>query len=582
MELLWKYIKKQKWLLAGTLVLATINQGFSLLDPQIFRMIVDNYATQASKYSHSGFLQGVLLLLLASIGVALVSRIAKNFQDYYSNVITQRVGTEMYSESVAHAFALPYAVFEDERSGEMLQKLQKARLDAQTLIMSAIGSIFVSLVGIIFVIIYAFHVHWSVGLVYILIIPVLGTVTFTISRKIKQAQKNIVMETANLAGSTTETIRNVEMVKSLGLEDQEITRLNIVNQKILSLELKKIKLIRTLSFVQGTCINALRSSLQLLMLWLIWSGAITIGEFFSLFIYSFFIFNPLGELANIFAQFQEASASLGTVAELLGRQTAPVPISPVRLTSLESIEFKNVDFAYAGARDSAVSDISLKIKIGETIAFVGPSGSGKSTLVKLILGLYQPKKGTLSFNNLDAKKIDFEGFRGRVGLVAQETQLFSGTIRENLLFVKQNASDEECLSALSLAQATTILERSGLGLETRIGEGGVKVSGGERQRLAIARALLRKPELIIFDEATSSLDSITEKEITNTIQGVALAAKGVMQILVAHRLSTIAHAKHIYVLEKGKIIEEGTHELLLKKGGLYSALWREQSAAPVI
>ncbi|MDD4989153.1 MAG: ABC transporter ATP-binding protein, partial [Candidatus Pacebacteria bacterium] len=434
MKLLWSYVKKQKWLLVGTLVLATINQGFSLLDPQIFRLIVDNYATKASNYTHSGFLQGVFLLLLASIGVALVSRIAKNFQDYYSNVITQRVGTEMYSESVAHAFALPYAVFEDERSGEMLQKLQKARLDAQTLIMSAIGSIFVSLVGILFVIVYALHVHWSVGLIYILIIPVLGTVTFTISRKIKLAQRNIVLETANLAGSTTETIRNVEMVKSLGLEEQEITRLNIVNQKILSLELKKIKLIRTLSFIQGTCINALRSSLMLLMLWLIWNSAITVGEFFSLFIYSFFIFNPLGELANIFAQFQEASASLGTVAELLARQTAPIPVSPIQLKSLDSLEFKNVDFTYAGGRDSAISNISLKIKTGETIAFVGPSGSGKSTLVKLVLGLYQPEKGTLSFNSVDASKIDFEEFRSRVGLVAQETQLFSGTIRENLLF----------------------------------------------------------------------------------------------------------------------------------------------------
>ncbi|MDD5068691.1 MAG: ABC transporter ATP-binding protein [Candidatus Pacebacteria bacterium] len=577
MQLLWKYVKKQRWLLVGTLALATINQGFSLLDPQIFRIIVDRYATQAASYTHSGFLRGVLLLLLASIGVALVSRIAKNFQDYYANVITQRVGTEMYSESVAHTFALPYAIFEDERSGEMLQKLQKARLDAQTLIMSAIGSIFIALVGIIFVIIYALNVHWSVGLVYILIIPVLGTVTFTISRKIKRAQKNIVIETANLAGSTTETIRNVEMVKSLGLEEQEITRLNIVNQKILTLELKKIKLIRTLSFIQGTCINALRSSLLLLMLWLIWNSAITVGEFFSLFIYSFFIFNPLGELANVFAQFQEASASLAAVAELLSRQVAPVPLSPVRLKSLESIEFKNVDFAYSGARSSAVSGINLKVHVGETVAFVGPSGSGKSTLVKLVLGLYQPEKGSLSFNTVNASKIDFEALRSRVGLVAQETQLFSGTIRDNLLFVKTDATDEECLLALSFAQATTILERSGQGLDTKIGEGGVKVSGGERQRLAIARALLRKPELIIFDEATSSLDSITEKEITDTIQSVEIAAKGVMQILVAHRLSTIAHAKRIYVLEKGKIIEEGTHESLLKKKGLYAALWREQS-----
>ncbi len=577
MELLWKYVKKQKWLLAGTLVLATINQGFSLLDPQIFRIIVDKYATHAGDFSHTDFLHGILLLLLASIGVAFISRTAKNFQDYYTNVITQKVGTEMYSESVEHAFALPYAVFEDQRSGEILQKLQKAKIDSETLIMSFVANIFLSFIAVLFVIIYALNVHWSVGLVYILIIPVLGAVTFTISRKIKTAQKDIVIETASLAGSTTETIRNVEMVKSLGLEDQEINRLNIVNQKILTLELKKVKLIRKLSFVQGTFLNALRSSLLLLMLWLIWSQAITIGQFFSLFIYSFYIFNPLADLARISAQFQEARASIAAVADLLEMKEAPRPLYPVKAPSLQTLEFKNVNFSYSEEKNPALSGINLKIAAGETVAFVGPSGSGKSTLLKILLGLYPPTEGTLTFNGIDSKKIDYEELRMRVGLVAQETQLFAGTIRENLLFVKKDATDEECLLALSFAQATTILERSGKGLDTKIGEGGVKVSGGERQRLAIARALLRKPELIIFDEATSSLDSITEKEIISTIQNVELAAKGAIQILVAHRLSTILHAKRIYVLEKGKIVEEGNHESLLKAKGLYAALWRGQS-----
>ncbi len=578
MKLLWNYIKEYRGALFLTLFLAAINQSFALLDPQIARVIVDKYAMHPENYSQSGFIQGVLLLLLGAIGVAFISRVAKSFQDFYVNTITQRVSTKLYAHSVSHSFSLPFAAFEDQRSGELLQKLQKARTDSQTLIMSLVNTVFLSLVGIIFVVIYAFTVHWAIGTLYLLLIPTLSGFNIVITRKIKAIQTNIIRETSGLAGSTTETLRNVELVKSLGLEEQEITRLNDVNEKILNLELKKIKLVRTLSFIQGTFINAMRSLLLLTMLVLIFYGKLSVGEYFTLLIYSFFIFNPLSDFGNVSTQYQETKASMEQLNSILSIPSEEKNLKPTKLETIQSLDFEQVGFRYDSSEEDTLKRVNVKIKRGETVAFVGPSGAGKSTLIKLLAGLYQPTTGQLKINNTNIADLDRMDLRKRIGLVSQETQLFAGTIKENLLFVNPTASDEECLTALKQASALTIVERGDKGLDSKIGEGGIKISGGEKQRLAIARALLRKPEMIIFDEATSSLDSITEKAITQTIKEIIVSRPETISIMIAHRLSTIAHADRIYVLEKGKIIEEGSHQDLLAHNGLYSALWREQGA----
>jgi len=306
MELLFAYLKGYWKLVALALVLAAVNQIFSLLDPLIFRHVIDEYATKFQEYTTGQFFRGVSLLLAAAVGVAFVSRVAKNFQDYYINVITQRLGARIYSDGIRHSLELPYSVFEDQRSGETLGKLQKVRTDVERLISATINVVFTSLVGIIFVVTYAFSVHWIIAPAYFLTVPILGVLSSVLSRKIKTIQKVIVAETTALAGATTESLRNIELVKSLGLAQQEIARLNSTTDKILQLELKKVRYIRSLSFVQGTFVNMLRTSIMFLMLYLIFTRAITIGQFFSLFIYSFFIFGPLQELGNIINIYREA------------------------------------------------------------------------------------------------------------------------------------------------------------------------------------------------------------------------------------------------------------------------------------
>jgi ATP-binding cassette subfamily B protein len=546
-----------------------------MLDPWIFRIVIDDYATKFDHYTTEQFIRGVILLLAAAVGVAFVSRIAKNFQDYYVNVITQRLGAQIYTDGIRHSLLLPFYQFEDQRSGTTLGVLQKVRSDTERLISTFINVLFTTLVGVIFVSIYSISIYWLIAPIYFAAIPILGILSSVLSRKIKNIQKIIVAETTALAGSTTESLRNIELVKSLGLGNQEINRLNSTTDKILQLELKKVRYIRTLSFIQGTSVNFIRTTIMFILLYLIFIQRITVGEFFSLFIYSFFLFGPLQSLGDIINIYREAEVSLNNFESLLSKPIESKPEKPVKLGEIKRIEFQNVVFQHQSANRHAINGISFGVKEGETVAFVGPSGSGKTTLVKLLVGLYTPQEGKILFNNTPGNEIDFDGIREKIGFVTQDTQLFSGTIKENLLFVNPKATDEDCLEVLKKAASKDLLERAENGLDTMIGEGGIKVSGGEKQRLSIARALLRNPHLIIFDEATSALDSLTEEEISKTIRDISLR-KDLITIMIAHRLSTVMHADKIYVLERGNIVESGKHEELLELKGLYFAMWRQQ------
>lgn len=578
MDILYNYLKGYWKLVLLALILAAINQTFSLLDPWIFQKIIDQYvvADAVNRPTNAkGFIEGAGLLILAAMGVAMVSRIAKNFQDYYVNVITQRLGAQIYTDGLTHSLDLPYQDFEDQRSGETLGILQKVRMDVEKLVSAIINTLFTSLVGVVFVMVYAYNVYWAIAPVYFAAIPLLGILSSVLSKRIKRIQKTIVGETTALAGSTTESLRNIELVKSLGLAAQETKRLNNITSKILGLELKKVKYIRSLSFIQGTFVNLMRNGILMMMLYLIFSDKITVGQFFSLFIYSFFIFGPLQELGNIINIYREAEVSLNNFKNILSRPKEKKPVSPQAIGVMKKLSFEQVSFKHRSARLAALEEVSFEVNMGETIAFVGPSGSGKTTLVKLLVGLYPPQQGTVSYNGISSANIDLDELRAGIGFVTQDTQLFAGSIRENLLFAAPVSTDEACLDALNRAACHNLMARAEQGLDSVIGEGGVKVSGGEKQRLSIARALLRKPKLLVFDEATSALDSITEEEISKTVRELSMQEDHIT-VLIAHRLSTIMHADCIYVLEKGRIVETGRHLELIELKGLYYAMWRQQ------
>jgi ATP-binding cassette, subfamily B, bacterial len=580
MRLLYSYLKQYWPLVLLALLLAAINQIFSFLDPWIFQKIIDGYVVgkDGSVRSYpdlSVFVRGAGALILAAMGVAMVSRTAKAFQDYFVNVITQRLGAQIYSDGLRHSLQMPYSVFEDQRSGQTLGILQKVRTDVEKLIIAFINILFTSLVGIVFVMTYAITVHPLLGVIYLSAVPLLALVSSLLSKRIKVIQTSIVAQTTSLAGSTTESLRNIELIKSLGLSEQETRRLNDTTAKILKLELKKVRYIRSLSFVQGTFVNLLRNALLLLMLYLVVTSSLTVGQFFTFFLYSFFVFGPLQELGNIINTFRETQVSLDNFQRILHMPKERIPDHPIAVGRISHLTFEQVSFKHQTASLRALQDISFEMRLGETIAFVGPSGAGKTTLVKLLVGLYTPESGRILYNGIPGSEVDLNQLREQIGFVTQDTQLFAGTIRENLKFVAPHATDAECLDVLRKAAADNLLARADKGLDTVLGEGGVKVSGGEKQRLSIARALLRKPTLLVFDEATSSLDSLTEEEIGRTVRDVSQSSNH-LTILIAHRLSTVLHADRIFVLERGSIVESGRHEELLDKKGLYYAMWRQQ------
>ena len=575
MHILWKYFRQQKWLVFLALLLAGIAQLLSLIDPIIFGKIIDDYAMNPKNLSEKELINGVLYWLGIAIAISIAARVARAFQEFFTRQAVQKFGMQIFNDGLKQILRLSFQEFEEQRSGETLSILQKVKTDTERFINSFINILFSSVVGIGFLIWYSIAKNWLLVPVFVVGILVLGSLTGLLSKKIKTVQRSINRETNRMSGVITESLRNIELVKSLGLTFPEIRRLKIQTRKIYDLEMTKTKRVRTLSFLQGTTLNLLRQSILFILLWLIFRDVLSTGELIAMQFISTSIFGPLQDLGNIILSYREVEASISNFDQLMQKPIERRPDAPVDTGPLVSIEFDDVVFRHKTANINAIDGVSFKVNLGETIAFVGPSGSGKSTLVKLLVGLYHPVSGSILFNGVSSSDIRYNELRRRIGFVTQDTQLFAGTIRENLLFVKADATDEEIIQVLHKASCTNLLKRSEKGIETVLGEGGMKLSGGEKQRISIARALLRNPRLLIFDEATSALDSLTEEDITNTIRDVT-HSKEQITILIAHRLSTIMHADVIYVLEKGKISEIGSHDALLDRKGLYYAMWRQQ------
>ena len=573
MHILWTYLKPHWRLGLLALLLAGISQVLALVDPIIFGKIIDGVTSR--RPDDTELVARVLRLLGLAVLVAVLSRLAKALQEYVTRLVVQKLGVAIFNDGLRHLLRLKFQEFEDLRSGEMLALLQKVRADSERFINTFINTAFAALVGVSFLAWYAVTKHWLLVPVFLVGVLVLGGLTGLLSREIKTQQRSIVRETNRNSGFITESLRNIELIKSLGLTFPEIRRLRSQTDAIFALEMQKVKRIRLLSFLQGSTLSLLRLAILFALLWLIFRDVLSTGELIAMQFISVAIFAPLQELGNIILAHREAEASLLNFKNLIDKPIERRPPDPVEIGPLVALRFQDVRFRHKGAQEDALGGVSFDARLGQTIAFVGPSGSGKSTLVKLLVGLYTSNEGEVFYNGVATTDLRYNRVRRQIGFVTQETYLFAGTIRDNIRFVAPDASDEEIVAAMRAASCAYLLERSPEGLDTVIGERGMKLSGGEKQRLSIARALVRQPALLIFDEATSALDSLTEEQITNTVREISARATQIT-ILIAHRLSTVMHADTIFVLEKGRIVESGSHAALLETRGLYYAMWRQQ------
>jgi ATP-binding cassette subfamily B protein len=571
----WKYLRPQRKLALLALVLAGASQVLALVDPIIFGWLVDDYANQRGVKSDPELLDGALRLLGLALVVAIASRACKAMQDYVTRLVVQRFGTQVFNDGLRQTLRLRYQEFEDRSSGETLSLLLRVRRDTERFINTFINVLYASVIGLAFLLWYAVTKTWLLVPVFLVGLLVLGGLSGLLSRQIRSQQRALNRETTRNAGFITESLRNVALIKSLGLTFREIRRLQAQTEVIFELEMRKVRRIRWLSFLQGSTLSVLKLSVLFTLLWLIFRDVLSTGELIAMQFISVGILAPLQELGTIILAWREASASMANFAELMAKPVDQRPHDAVHIGPVASLRFEDVVFRHRGAEENALDGVSFAAQRGDTIAFVGPSGSGKSTLVKLLLGLYRQSAGEVFFNDVSTRRLRYNEARRQVGYVTQETSLFAGTVRENMLFVRPDASDAQIVQALEQAQCASLLQRLPQGLDTVVGEAGTRLSGGERQRLSIARALLREPRLLIFDEATSALDSITERQVTETVRRIS-GQRTQITLLIAHRLSTVLHADTIYVLEKGRIVEQGSHADLVALKGLYYAMWRQQ------
>ncbi len=558
---------------------ALVHQACLLTDPLVLQYLIDRYGSTPGAFVWNRITGSTALALVILVAAVVTAWLAKTIQISTVDGVSHIIGDAIFADGIRNSIRLPFASFETQRSGETLDGLRRLRRNVELLVRNSINHIVTSVFALTFMVVYASRIHAALALYYLVLAPVLSVASLMLTRKIRVLDEELLRLHASVAGNATETLRNIELVKSLGLAEQEIGRLNQSNEVILGIELEKIRRTRIYTFFHGACVHVLRGGMILLVLWLRLTGAMTTGQVLAVYLCSWYVFWLVQEAGNLAETYHETAASLGAFHDLLdeaGRSTDP---GGTVLPTLRSLAFADVSFSYSPSQP-ALSDVSFDVAPGEVVAFVGSSGAGKTTLVKLISALYRPSKGRVLFNGLSTEELDSDALRIRMGLVSQDAQLFSGSIRDNLLIVRPNASDDELRARLDQASATGMLGRAAQGLDTVVGEAGSRLSGGERQRLSIARALLRDPDLLIFDEPTSALDAVTEKEIASELLRTA-RSRNIMAVLITHRLAAAVNADRIYLLDHGRVAESGTHCDLLRAEGLYWSLWQAQTRSAV-
>lgn len=562
----WGLIKVQKGLLVNIFIASIIITVLGIAGSFYYKFLIDDILPNNLGDNLNSVSIAMLTLLICKV-------ITEFFRKMLFIYMAQNIDVPLMLGYYNHVIKLPMNFFGTRKVGEII-----SRFNDGDKIRSAISSVTLTLMIDVLMAIAGGIILYlqNVKLFFTCFVPIVLylSLVFGFKNKLKKVNREVMEDNAQLSSYLVESLEGIETVKAFNGE-------NLVKIKT---ENKFLKFMKScfkhgVTYnVQQTLMSGVSGGFTICLLWfggsLVLKGEISIGELISFNALLAYFIEPVGRLINLQPQLQEAivaSDRLGEILDLELEKHSGDDIKPKTLFA--DITLKKVNFAY-GFKDNVLNDIDINIRAGEKVALVGESGSGKTTIAKLLMGFYEVKEGKISINNININNISKEALRSKISYISQDSFFFSGTIKENLEFACDNVTEEMMIDACKKAQIHDYIESQPMGYKTLLEEKGSNFSGGQRQRLSIARALIRKPEILIMDEATSNLDSITERAIQNTLDEYI---QNVTTIIIAHRLSTIKKCSKIYVMDKGRIIEEGSHKELLNKKGYYYRLWSEQS-----
>lgn len=564
------FIKPYKMRLAlGVVCMIVAALGY-LVVPWLIRNVVDGVLQNKD-------LGLLTLIVIAILIIFLIRGFATYGQNYMMAYVGQRVVIDIRETLFKHLQRLDQAYFDTRKTGVIMSNITSDVGALQQAIVDNLISFMTEGVTLVGSLVFMFYLDWKLSLLTLIIVPVVLGLTNVFGKRLRSAGHEVQGRTADITAFLQEVISGARVIRSFARESFEFKRFEKENKNNFDAAMKATKL----TAIMGPMVEFSAAIAVVVILWYggysVVQGYITAGSLIAFLIYAINLANPVKRLTQVYGNIQKALAAGDRVIDILETQphVKELPTAKMMDHVKGEVHFDNVQFSY-DAENLALKGVTLHVKPGETVAIVGPSGAGKSTIANLLPRFYDVTGGSIRIDGMDIREATFTSLRENIGLVPQDTMLFNASVRDNILYGRLDATDEEVLAAAKAANAIEFIEKLPQGFDTMVGERGNSLSGGQRQRIAIARAILKNPSILILDEATSALDTESEKIVQEALERLM---KGRTALVIAHRLSTVQHADHILVLQQGSVVEEGTHDELLALQGLYSHLYTVQFSA---